>query len=206
MSIQTKQGALLAKHYYEGGSFDTAFDSIWDALALTQSLAVLEVVHSAVGITRSSFMTTFMQVFSRIFLVWAILYGVPASRTSWSVSLMVASWCLADVPRYMWYTLNQASPSRVPFALTYIRFSAFILMYLTGISGELITIWHGLDAIKADRPWSITMPNPWNVCFDFYWATLFVLALYIPGSPIMYTHMLKQRKKRLSGGDKKKSA
>jgi very-long-chain (3R)-3-hydroxyacyl-CoA dehydratase len=56
--------------------------------------------------------------------------------------------------------------------------------------------------------WSLAMPNAWNVSFSWYYACLFILVLYVPGSPVMYSHMMHQRRKTLGGGaaDAKKRA
>lgn len=43
-------------------------------LKLAQTLAVMEIVHSIIGLVRSPFMTTTMQVFSRLFVVWFTLH------------------------------------------------------------------------------------------------------------------------------------
>jgi very-long-chain (3R)-3-hydroxyacyl-CoA dehydratase len=44
---------------------------------VTQSLAVLEIVHSAVGWVRSPIATTAAQVFSRVWTVWGVVEAAP---------------------------------------------------------------------------------------------------------------------------------
>lgn len=46
--------------------------------------------------------------------------------------------------------------------------------------------------------YSVRMPNTLNFSFDFFYATILVLAIYVPGSPHMYRYMLGQRKRALS--------
>lgn len=56
------------------------------AVKITQSLAVLEVVHAAVGLVRSPVFTTAQQVASRIFIVWGILVATPEAIQLGSVT------------------------------------------------------------------------------------------------------------------------
>lgn len=46
-------------------------------LTFTQSLAILEVLHSLVGIVRANPLTTAMQVASRLLLVWGVVGAFP---------------------------------------------------------------------------------------------------------------------------------
>ena len=41
---------------------------------------------------------------------------------------------------------------------------------------------------------SVTLPNEWNVTFDFFTVTLLVMASYISIFPQLYFHMFAQRK------------
>lgn len=53
---------------------DIAYPATGDVLRWTQSLALLEVLHAATGLVRTSVLTTGMQVASRLLLVWGILH------------------------------------------------------------------------------------------------------------------------------------
>lgn len=54
-------------------------DTYAPLLQITQSLATLEILHSLIGIVRAPLVTTAMQVASRLFVVWAVLYPFHAS-------------------------------------------------------------------------------------------------------------------------------
>uniref|UniRef100_A0A453GW82 Very-long-chain (3R)-3-hydroxyacyl-CoA dehydratase n=3 Tax=Aegilops tauschii TaxID=37682 RepID=A0A453GW82_AEGTS len=71
-------------------------------------------------------------------------------------------------------------------------------MYPTGISSEVGLIYIALQFIKASEKYCIRMPNKWNYSFDYFYASILVLLVYVPGSPHMYTYMLGQRKKALA--------
>ena len=154
-----------------------------DVLLVTQSLAALEIVHSLIGFVKSPVMSTFMQVFSRYAVLWGYTYAFAASQAHWSFYLMAGSWALVEVPRYLFYAFNLYM-KKVPFPLFWLRYSLFAILYPSGISGELLQIAQALPALKAIHP-------------GCWYGTMFLYALYVPGSPFMFLHMVKQRKKSL---------
>ena len=171
-------------------------------LQLTQSLACLEIVHSLLGLVRSPLLTTVLQVSSRLFIVWGVAYIAPPTRTTLGFTLATLSWATVEPPRYLYYALNLlTSPAAIPHALTWLRYSLFMVLYPTGITGE---VWCVLVAL----PWlarhpdvlSVSMPNSWNFAFSYWWCCVALLALYVPGSPFMIQLMWNQRKKMLGGG------
>lgn len=179
---------------------------LWNAtsvsLLLFQSMAILEVVHCAIGIVRSSVMLTFSQVFSRVFLTWAILYSLPAARTSYGFPLVLFAWSLTEIVRYMYYFLSLIGI--LPQFLTFLRYTLFIVLYPLGVTGEMLCYFSVLPLVKQHRPMSVLMPNSVNFSFDSYYGLILVIALYVPAFPQLYFHMLAQRKKILGGGDAKK--
>jgi very-long-chain (3R)-3-hydroxyacyl-CoA dehydratase len=62
---------LLAPSGHSPAIFTHLFSPL---LVVTQSLAVLEILHSITRIVRAPVFTTFMQVGSRILLVWGVMY------------------------------------------------------------------------------------------------------------------------------------
>lgn len=60
-------------------------------LQVTQTAAVLEIAHSALGLVRSPVMTTLQQVFSRVFIVWGILWAVPHATAEQTLPLFRCS-------------------------------------------------------------------------------------------------------------------
>lgn len=68
---------LLATKYVLGDTtiqVSSIYAILFPTLLWTQTLAVLEVIHSLLGLVRASFMTTLMQVASRLFVVWPVLF------------------------------------------------------------------------------------------------------------------------------------
>jgi hypothetical protein len=147
-----------------------------------------EVLHALTGMVRSPVAVTATQVASRLWVVWGATYFAAASQQHWSLYLMVVSWCLAEVPRYLFYVANLAMPS-IPYPLFYARYSSFMLLYPTGITGEIFQCLASLDHWKANAP-------------AWFYALKVILVLYAPGSPFMIMNMVGNRK----GAFKKRNA
>lgn len=81
----------------------TTLMHIGPLVAFVQSLAILEVVHAAVGFVRSPVPTTAIQVASRLFMVWGVAERYEeASGSPWFAS-MVLAWSLTESVRYPFY-------------------------------------------------------------------------------------------------------
>ncbi|PLN80445.1 PTPLA-domain-containing protein [Aspergillus taichungensis] len=151
----------------------------------TQTLAVAEILHAATGLTRSPVLTTFTQVFARSVQVWAINYGYPdvMARSLPVYTAMLIAWSTADVIRYLYFVVMSAGLS-IPGWLKWLRYSLFVVLYPVGIGGEW---WLMFGAARAaSTGWLLE------------WVWYFCLALYGPGSVMMYGYMLKQRRKTLA--------
>ena len=70
-----------------------------------------------------------------------------------------------------------------PYALQWLRYTAFTVLYPIGVSSELTMAWLAMPIIRARRVWSVDMPNSFNLAFDYYLACWAVIALYLPGGP-----------------------
>ena len=84
----------------------TLHSSVGDETRLVQSYAILDVIFSLVGLTRSGTGTVAAQVFSRLVLVWGILIQAPEVRTSPFFASMVIAWSLAEIIKYATYTFS----------------------------------------------------------------------------------------------------
>ncbi|KAB8218082.1 tyrosine phosphatase-like protein [Aspergillus novoparasiticus] len=149
----------------------------------TQTLAVAEILHSAAGLTRSPVFTTFTQVFGRSVQVWAINYAFPAiTAHSWAYPAMLLAWSAADTVRYSYFVVMLAGIP-MPAVLKWLRYSLFFILYPVGISSEWWLMYHAAHATSS-----------LVVAGIFY----FFLVLYVPGTPMMYKYMVKQRRKTLA--------
>lgn len=208
----------------EGGWTQEVFEAVDIPLKISQSAALLEVVHSAIGLVKSPVAITAMQVASRIWCLWGIV--VPCAATvipqglltagqqaalglpGWAninfITLMTA-WACSEVIRYGFFALKEAFGTP-PYFATWLRYTAFMVLYPLGVSSELTMAWRALPDIKARGLFSSTLPNSWNWGFDYHLVCVLVMATYIPGLPQLYGYMLTQRKKVLGGGAAKPKA
>jgi very-long-chain (3R)-3-hydroxyacyl-CoA dehydratase len=194
-------GAIFYKvvaHLAGGGQPSTAYPLVQQLLMVFQTGALLEILHAMTKLVRSPVATTVMQVFSRIVVLWGGLeLGSKDVTQSYWATQMILSWALVEVIRYSFYAINIVSTT--PKWLTWIRYSAFLVLYPTGITGELGCLYTALPFLKETAKWSIAMPNAYNFSFSYYSFVWFLLAVvYPPGSYIMFTHMLGQRSKILA--------
>lgn len=176
-------------------------------LLCTQSLAILEIVHAMVKLVKSPVISTAMQVASRLFCLWGIVYLVPETRHFWGFTMMVTSWALVEVPRYLFYAINILT--KVPSSLFFLRYHLFMVLYPTGVAGiapndyskftysilgEVSCMVMALLSTTTNL-YGIYLPNALNVTLSLPLIIKVVLMVYVPGLPVMYSHMLVQRKK-----------
>lgn len=143
----------------------------------------MEIIHSLVGLVRSPWVTVALQVSSRILLVWGYTRPFAVCQAHWSLFLMVASWSLAEIPRYIFYIFAQFQNSEeIPFLIFFLRYSLFMVLYPTGISGECIQMYTFYkNAQAADS--------------TMVYVTMAVAVVYLLGSPYMVNNMLVNRKR-----------
>ncbi|PQM36145.1 very-long-chain (3R)-3-hydroxyacyl-CoA dehydratase PASTICCINO 2A [Prunus yedoensis var. nudiflora] len=152
-------------------------------LLLAQSAAVLEILHGLVGLVRSPISATLPQIGSRLYLTWGILWSFPETQSHILVSSLVISWSITEIIRYSFFGMKEA-----------LGFAPSWLLWLS----EVGLIYIALQYIQKSEKYSIRMPNKWNFSFDYLYAAIIALGIYVPGSPHMYRYMLSQRKKALS--------
>ena len=156
---------------------------IWSAtsapLTIAQVGMILEVFHAALGLVRSPVVTTWIQVQSRLWILFAAL-SCEGAQTQKYAGVMILSWSLVEVIRYSFY-LAALLVGKVPYPLFWLRYSAFYILYPTGITGELGTAFALFSSGCTWPKWIVSIINV-------------ILVLYIPGSPFMYLNMVGNRK------------
>ena len=170
-------------------------------LFLFQMLMLLDVVNSLLRIVRSPVVTTVMQIASRI-LVIAILKLFPQARTTLvGMSLLLFAWCPTECIRYSFYLIKElragsvkkgekgakaGNDKGVPNWLLWIRYSSFIILYPMGITGELFVLYTSLEEVKSHPTLSLVQ-----------WIIYGAFLVYPYGAFVLFTYMLKQRRKTL---------
>ncbi|WPT18042.1 Very-long-chain [Picochlorum sp. SENEW3] len=192
----------------------TTLSLVWESvqvpLKVSQSVAIMEVLHAAFGIVRSPVMITATQVASRLWILWGIVCLVPEATTTSVVSLtsntvfsfelslitLLTAWCLSEMIRYGFFACKEANMQ--PYIMVWLRYSGFLVLYPLGVSSELAMVWLALPVIRMKKPLSIELPNPVNFSISYDVVCILAVAAYLPGFPQLYGYMLKQRKKTLS--------
>ncbi|KAL4788274.1 tyrosine phosphatase-like protein [Aspergillus varians] len=158
-------------------------------LQLAQSLAVLEILHSLVGIVRAPFVTTAMQVASRLFVVWGVLFPFHESIMGagdvgvYGYLGCLFAWGVTECIRYGFFVMQvNGGVETVPAWWQWLRYNTFYILYPIGISSECTLAVKALSAADQLHPL-------------YWWFIVAVLAVYVPGSYVMYSHMIKQKRK-----------
>ncbi|KAF9227376.1 PTPLA-domain-containing protein [Gyrodon lividus] len=195
-SSNTKSTNALSKYFKSLllPYLPSTYAQSWTAVAPVQSLAALEVLHVLVGLVRSPLPTTLMQVSSRLVLVWVIVARFPLTHSNPFYTTMVLAWALTEVPRYVYYALGLVGVD-APVWLTWLRYSTFYVLYPVGAGSE------ALVALSTIPEWKHGQYINW-VLED--WIKAGMVLIWIPGLYVMYTHMIRMRRKVLGVGKGRK--
>jgi very-long-chain (3R)-3-hydroxyacyl-CoA dehydratase len=200
----TLRAALLIPTLATVGKLEHLLAALFPLLKWTQTVALLEVVHAVSGVVRASPLTTAMQVASRILVVWVVLDTFPeivlrtntygrfeAGSTTGPVAFagILLAWGVTEIIRYGFFVWKAAVSEKVPDALTWLRYNTFFVLYPIGITSECLLMYLALGpAAQQDK--------------GIDWLLKAVLLIYVPGSYVLYTHMMAQRRKVLKGKGK----
>ncbi|KAI8615593.1 tyrosine phosphatase-like protein [Chytriomyces sp. MP71] len=190
-------GFLTVVVISNGLNLEKNYPAIGHLLLFVQSFAILEIIHALVRIVRTPVSTTFMQVFSRLTMVWLVVDAFPEVAFSLPYTTMVLAWGITEIVRYSFYVLNIAKiENDYTWALAYCRYTFFYVLYPVGAGSEFVLMRDAYLLAKQDPSLSLRA----NTFLVF-------LCIWPVGFYIMYSHMIKQRTKlKTSGGlDRPKS-
>jgi hypothetical protein len=144
---------------------------------------------------------------SRLFLIHVITLRSPECQSHWSLYLMVASWSLVEIPRYAFYTFAQFLETKdIPSILFNLRYSLFMILYPTGITGEMVQMLVCAKALRDSN--SITdglklFGSTSVFTNEFSYRLIsFVFIGYIAGGPYMWMNMYGQRRRATKNRNK----
>ncbi len=123
-----------------------------------------------------------MQVASRILLTWGIAYQFPQTTShNPAYATMLFAWSFTEVVRYSYFVFN-LSPLGVPRLWTWLRYNTFLVLYPLGVASECWCVYSAMD-VAEEKQAGLKL-----VCWG-------ILATYVPGFYVLFTHMLRQRRK-----------
>ncbi|KAL7909486.1 tyrosine phosphatase-like protein [Trichoderma velutinum] len=173
---------------YAGGGPSLVYVTTGEQTKWVQTAAAMEILHSFFGVVRAPLFTTLMQVASRFLLVWGVLFLYPyLAVESPTYSSMLIAWSVTEVIRYSYFALSLAGFT--PRVLTWLRYNTFFILYPIGIMSECSLIY-----LAAVGPAANATEYPLTLMPYILYG---ILAIYVPGAYILYTHMMAQRRKVL---------
>ena len=181
--------ALLQPGVGRGGVFPATKVDV----SIAQALTVLETLHSLAGLVKSPVSANLMQFAGRshCLLVTTLL---PELHGTVASAVLVLTWSVSDVVRYAWaFSGCVAKPPRL---LTYLRYTLFMVLYPLGAMAEWALLYAALPAARNGFG-KVSLPNPWNASFDYHRFLRILLVCYGPLFLQLYSHMLRQRGKKL---------
>ncbi|KAG8053444.1 hypothetical protein GUJ93_ZPchr0001g30442 [Zizania palustris] len=176
---------------------EAVYAAIERPLQFAQTAAIMEILHSIVGLVRSPVSATLPQISGRLFITWGILWSFPETHSHILVTPLIMSWSIAEVIRYSFFGMKE-SFGFTPSWLLWLRYSSFVICFPVGIVSEVGVTYIAFPFMKASEKYCLRMPNQWNFSFDYYYASALLMALYFPGFLYLLRHMIAQRKKALS--------
>lgn len=137
-------------------------------LIFTQTLAALEIFHAATGLIHAPVLTTIVQVAGRSTVLWLVVENYPSAAWTPFYTFMVLAWSAADAIRYLYFATRLVGGHQYP-TLTWLRYSAFYVLYPIGIAGELGVVYHAVS-------------EAFKLGFNAHaWGYIAAATIYIPG-------------------------
>lgn len=146
-----------------------------DFVAATQTLALLEIVHAALGLVRSPIPTTVVQVGSRLWSVWGVTYLFPSAATSPFYPTMIFAWSVTETIRYAFYAeqllIEGSANSEPSWQLLWARYTTFYALYPLGAGSEIACMVYTLPPLNPTAIWDVRA-----------YAYLALALLWVPGT------------------------
>lgn len=149
-----------------------------DYIMIFQTIQLLEVLHCIIGFVKSSAFQTFMQILSRLIIVWLALVPYPETHGTIGHQMILWAWPIAETTRYLYYALNLMKLNL--YIVTWARYTFFIILYPLGVSGELLILYQLMNIIKKSGIIDYPLPNPFNISIYGHYLVIIGMATYIP--------------------------
>ncbi|CAA0410927.1 Protein-tyrosine phosphatase-like PTPLA [Arabidopsis suecica] len=188
---------IILNSFLSNKTINAAYASAGFLISLFQTAAVLEVLHGAIGIVPSGFLSPLMQWSGRTHFILAIVGQIKEVQDSPWLSITLVAWCIGEMIRYPHYAFTCLG--RCPNSLTYLRYTGFIVIYPTGLVGELLIMYKALPHVKERNLYANFFSVFLFSYYDFLWAVLLVYPfLWLK----LYLQLFKQRKSKLGKSEK----
>ncbi|TKY67317.1 Very-long-chain (3R)-3-hydroxyacyl-CoA dehydratase 2 [Spatholobus suberectus] len=183
-------------------SINGTYASAGNLICFLQCAAFLEVIHGAIGIVPSGVLLPLLQWGGRTHFVLAIVRKLDELQELPSVFITFLAWSMGEVIRYSHYAFGCLG--NCPSWMTYLRYTAFIVLYPLGVGpGEIWIMYQALPIIKKKNLYADSFSG---LPFSYYDFLRVVLVVYPFLWFKLYLHMFKQRRTKLYKRHGKKRA
>ncbi|XP_074694159.1 very-long-chain (3R)-3-hydroxyacyl-CoA dehydratase 3 isoform X3 [Strix aluco] len=111
-------------------SFYDTFHTIADMMYFCQTLALMEIMNSLIGLVRSPLIPAVLQVFGRNFILFVVIGSVEEMQSKPVVFFIFYFWSITELFRYPYYMLSCIGIEWKP--LTWLRYTTWIPLYPLG--------------------------------------------------------------------------
>ncbi|XP_021887653.1 very-long-chain (3R)-3-hydroxyacyl-CoA dehydratase 2 [Carica papaya] len=173
-------------------SINGTYASAGGLICVLQTSGFMEVIHGAIGIVPSGVLSPLMQWGGRTHFLLAIVSKIKEIQELPAVFITFLFWSLGEIIRYPHYALNCIGTC--PSWITYLRYTAFIVLYPIGIGGEIWLMFQALPYIRDKNLYANSFAGLPFGYYDF----VRVLLLFYPFLWLkLYIYLFTQRRKKL---------
>ncbi|XP_069722494.1 very-long-chain (3R)-3-hydroxyacyl-CoA dehydratase 3 [Phaenicophaeus curvirostris] len=181
-------------------SFYDTFHTISDMMYFCETLALMEIVNSLIGLVKTPLIPAVLQVFGRNFILFVILSSSEEMQSKPVVFFIFYFWSIIELFRYPYYMLSCIGIEWKP--LTWLRYTAWIPLYPLGGLAEAVSIVQSIPIFNETGKFSLQLPNPLNVTIPFSFLLQISPIALVLGVFANCRYLYKQRKRHL--GPKKR--
>uniref|UniRef100_A0A8D0GRJ0 Very-long-chain (3R)-3-hydroxyacyl-CoA dehydratase n=1 Tax=Sphenodon punctatus TaxID=8508 RepID=A0A8D0GRJ0_SPHPU len=182
-------------------SFYDTFHTMADMMYFCQMLALMEVVNTLIGLVRSPFIPTFLQVMGRNFVLFVILGSLEEMQNKAVVFFIFYLWSFIEIIRYPFYMLSCINMEWK--LLTWLRYTVFIPVYPLGAAAEAVAAVQAIPIFRETGKFSLTLPSPLGITISFaVFLQIYLVPLFLVVF-INFRHVLKQRRKHFRSEKRK---
>lgn len=152
------------------------FEISFCIICIVQLLSMLEIFHAYKKWNNSSPLFCFIQIGARLMILYFVFSFCKEEIFKAIVHLMFIAWCTAEVIRYAYYISELYKEKHNKFL--WLRYNAFIICYPIGLICEIYILI-----------------NVFVISSSFLKILIVLILLaYVIAFPMLYLHLLKQRK------------
>uniref|UniRef100_A0ACD5TS79 Uncharacterized protein n=1 Tax=Avena sativa TaxID=4498 RepID=A0ACD5TS79_AVESA len=129
------------------GGHEAVYAAVERPLLFVQTAAVVEILHSILGLVRSPVSATLPQILERMYVTWGILWSFPEAQSHILVTSLILSWSITEVIRYPFFGMREAF-GFPPSSLLWLRYNTSLMLYPISMLSEVGLILLAMPSMK----------------------------------------------------------